>query len=237
MHVRSIASYFAALLAAPICCSAQFLEGTTIASIILAEQSAINSSVECGRFYHGALPASILLQIFGNYTKEDSCINIARAFSSDSYDNNTLEYAASDDTLSACDPTFNVTCDRQVRAVGINHYSPTANYSQVQVDIFFDRGYELRQFNVTVFAGDACEEDAATPWYSWGGCQQDRRQESCQELPYSVRSLRLKRLTPAEVSSAQCMIGAERGAGVRVDKAGAAALLGGVIVAGLMAVV
>ena len=241
MPARTITASLAALLAATTSCSAQFLSGTHIANVILAEQSAINSSVECGRYYDDALPATIALRIFGNYTSEEGCINIGNAFSSDSYDNNTLVYAGTDGSVSSCDP-FNTTCGRQIQFVGINHYSPTANYSQVEVDIFFDIiGNQLSQFGVKVFAGEACEENTAQPWYSWGGCteaqRQEDRQETCQEVPYSVKSLRLERATPEQVSSGKCMIGAERGAGVRLSRAGPAALFGGVIVAGLMAVV
>ena len=230
MPSRNSAIFVAVLATA---CSAQFLSREHIANVILAEQPAINSSIECGRYYNDVYPASIFLRVFGNYMP-GTCFNVAETFSPESYPNDTISFVEEEGSTNSCDP-IDLTCGNPYQAVGLNFYSPQANYSQIEVDVFFPAsGGALNQVGVKVCAGGRCEEDAPEPWFSWGGCSEEGLESYCRELPYNVKSFRLERDTSGD---GECMIAAERGTGARMGQVGLAAAVGGVLAAGVMAVV
>ncbi|KJX98016.1 hypothetical protein TI39_contig444g00002 [Zymoseptoria brevis] len=200
-----------------------------IANLVLTEHSATRS-VECGQYDGSPGPATIAVSMFDNYT--DTCYDLATLFSQDQYDNDTI--TESQGRLSSCDPYF-LNCTNDVRADGLNVYSSTANYSQIQVDIY---GYATSypgNFTLQVFPEEGCLESTVKPWFLWGGCDQSETTSDCSELQDGVRSFRLAQTAPED--NGKCLLKAERGAGVRAKDTSVGVMIGGFIVAGLMAVV
>lgn len=203
-----------------------------LADVVLAEQSAVNSSIECGRYYDDVIPKSIVMRISSNFTS-GTCFNVAETFSPSSYPNDTI--TEFEGITSSCWP-LNPLCQSTLQAVGLNLYSPEANYSHVEVNFrWYEESIATNEFVLKAFAGDQCEDDATEPWFSWGQCGEEDAGAHCNELPYNVKSLRVERMIPG--NDTQCMIAAERGAGAKVGRAGIVAIFGGIVVAGVMAVV
>ncbi|GIZ46835.1 hypothetical protein CKM354_000994400 [Cercospora kikuchii] len=200
-----------------------------VADITLAEQSAVNSSIRCGRYFDDAMPQGLVVRIASNFTS-GTCLNIAETFSSNSYPNDTI--SEFEGVTESCSP-LNSTCYAAIQAIGLNLYSPEVNYTHVEIS--FRTSNATKDFTLKAFAGDRCEEDASEPWFLWGGCSPEDRGPECEELPYNVKSLKVERM--ASDNSTECLIAAERGAGARMGQAGIAAVVGGAVVAGLMAVV
>jgi hypothetical protein len=219
--------------------SAQIFSHEHVATLTLAEQSAIDSSIECGDYYDSAAPAAIAVGIYGSFRfTTGTCYNVAEMFSKDSYDNDTLVTHPDTGAVSSCQPSLhNPNCrDEPYMALGLNHFSLSANYSRVQVDFLYGLGQSVnsavRRINVTVFADEGCEQDAAEPWFSWGGCEGEGREQSCRELPYSVKSFRMGQVV--STLDLECMIGAERGAGTQMTTSAMSVILGGAVVVSMM---
>ncbi|PIA98763.1 hypothetical protein CB0940_02403 [Cercospora beticola] len=212
-------------------CAAQSEDRQLLADVVLAQQSAVNSSIECGRYYDDVIPKSIVMRI-SNKVTSGTCFNVAETFSPSSYPNDTI--TEFEGITSSCWP-LNSSCQSALQADGLNIYSPEANYTHIEVNFRNLESTATKEFRLKAFAGDRCEEDAAEPWFSWGGCGEDDGTAHCDELPYNVKSLKVERV--ASDNSTECLVAAERGAGARVGQTDIAALVGGAIVAGLMAVV
>lgn len=104
-----------------------------IANLVLAEQSAIDSNIECGRYYDDVVPNAIGLRIFSNYTS-DTCYNLATLFDQKRNDNDAPVNINENGHISdSCDPFYR-NCTRDFQVNGIDKYSPNANYSQIQID-------------------------------------------------------------------------------------------------------
>ncbi|EGP88181.1 uncharacterized protein MYCGRDRAFT_92901 [Zymoseptoria tritici IPO323] len=199
-----------------------------IANLVLTEQGA-DRNVECGQYDGNPSPETIAVSIFDNYT--ETCHDLATLFSQDQYDNDTI--TESQGRLSSCDPYF-LNCTNDVRADGLNVYSSTTNYSQIQVDIY---GYATSypgMFTLQVFPEERCLESAVEPWFSWGGCDQSETTSDCSELQNGVRSFRLAQTAPED--NGKCLLKAERGPGVQLRGTSVGVVMGGFIVAGVLAV-
>lgn len=226
----SVHTLFIALLAG--ICSAQQAPNSFrehIANLVLAERSAIDSNIECGRYYDDVVPNAIGLRIFSNYTP-DTCYNLATIFDPEKYENDAPVDINDNGLISdSCDPFYR-NCTRDFQANGIDNHNSSANYSQIQIDFYND---DIRRpsddLELRVFAGNDCQEDGKEPWFSWGGCDEDGLVNYCRELPYSVGSFRLQ--MAAGGSDRECKVAAERGAGTRGRHASLAMGLAGVVIA------
>jgi hypothetical protein len=227
-----LCTFTAAFVLATVC-NAEIAPQVQIAELIFAEQSVINTDTECGR-YEDVGPAAVAMRIFDNFGT-DTCYTLARLLSEDFWDNDTItSTSAGVTTTSSCDP-LTVNCTNTFQAVGINHFSELANYTQAQVRILGDSNSTLRpgpdKVTLKVFSGSGCQENSDDPWFSWGGCKDGLGQAYCHTLPDSVRSFKVGRETSNKV---QCMIAAERGAGVQMVETSFAAVIGDLLIVALV---
>ncbi|SMY24641.1 unnamed protein product [Zymoseptoria tritici ST99CH_1A5] len=119
-------------------------------------------------------------------------------------------------------------CTNDYTATRLENFDPQANYTRVNLNPI--NGFDFWDFSIQVFAGGDCEDDdQERPWYSWNGCREWDYDNSCEDLPYGVRSFRLlqQSSSPGQVD---CLYAAERGAGVRSAESKFAAVVAGVIV-------